>query len=223
MLSVITLQASAQTADEIASKYVEASGGKEKLASLKTVRMSGSMETNGTEISITSSKKHEVGIRVDLDIMGTSNYQLINTKGGWMFFPVMGMTDPKEMEPALLKAAINQLDVQGALFNYKEKGIQVESLGKEMVEGAEAFKLKLTFKNGYTSNYFIDTKTYHHIKTTAMANVNGQEVEASTSFGDYKLNADGYLFPYSTTTMQGTINFDKIESNVALDDKLFEN
>lgn len=222
-LALASFHASAQTVDEIVAKHVEAMGGKDKLASLKSVRMTGSMSANGADVTMTTSKLNMVGLRMDMEIMGTSNYQIINAKSGWIYFPVSGMTEAKEMDPAQYKASANLLDVQGALFNYKDKGTTVEYLGKETVDGTEAYKLKLTYKNGHSSIYYLDAKTYRHIKTKTNSFVNGQEMEVETSFSDYKQNADGYWFPYSMTVAQGVINYDKIETNIPLNESLFSN
>ena len=160
---------------------------------------------------------------MDLDIMGSANYQLMNDKTGWAFFPVMGMTEPKEMEAPQYKTSVNQLDVQGALVNYKDKGTTLELLGKEKVDGADAHKVKVTYKNGHSATYFIDEKTNRHVKTISKSVANGNEMEVETTFSDFKQNADGYWFPYTITNAQGTINFDKIETNVTLDNKIFTN
>ncbi|HMJ47905.1 MAG TPA: hypothetical protein VK498_11290, partial [Ferruginibacter sp.] len=158
-LALSGLQLSAQTADEVINKNIDAMGGKEKLATLKSVKMSGTMSVQGTDISLTLTKVHLTGMRMDIEAMGTSNYQLANNAKGWIFMPVMGMDSPKEMDADQYKTSINQMDVQGNLFNYKEKGTTVELVGKEMVDGSEANKIKTTFKNGESATYFIDTKT----------------------------------------------------------------
>ena len=40
---------------------------------------------------------------------------------------------------------------------------------------------------------------------------------------DYKQNADGYWFPYSVSTIQGTTIYDKISTNVTVDEGVFKN
>lgn len=213
----------AQTADEVVDKYVTAMGGKDKLASLNTVKMTGTMSVQGTDISMTMTKSHMIGLRMDIEVMGTSNYQLGNDKEGWVFMPVQGMASPVQMDEEQYKSFATQLDVQGSLFNYKEKGTTVELLGNEKVEGADAHKLKVTYKSGKTSTFFIDAKTGYLIKTASKSNFGGQEVEVENTFSDFKQNADGYTFPYTNTSMQGTISFDKIETNIKVDDSIYKN
>jgi len=224
VMAMIFVQfAQAQTVDEVVDKYIAALGGKEKLMSLKTVKMEGSMSTQGVELTITNTRSHMIGTRLDIEVMGTQNYQVANTTKGSSFWPVRGMDAPEEMSAEQFKSAMNQLDLQGALCNYKEKGTTIELLGKETAEGSEVYKLKITYKNGIISNYFIDTKTSRLLKTSGMVNVNGQDMEVVTTYSDYKQNADGYWFAYAVTTQQGTINYDKITTNMPVDESIYKN
>ena len=86
-----------------------------------------------------------------------------------------------------------------------------------------AYNLKVTFKNGIITNYYIDSKTSRIVKTTGKQNMNGQEMDVTTTYTDYKQNADGYWFPYSTTNMQGTITYDKIQTNITVDESIYKN
>ena len=137
--------------------------------------------------------------------------------------PVMGMKEPQKMDDAQYKASVNQFDLQGALVNYKDKGTAIESLGKETVDGSEAYKLKLTFSNGETSNYFNDAKTNRLVKISGKRTINGEEMDIATSFSDFKQNADGFWFPYTMETIQGKVYFEKVETNVPAEDNLFKN
>jgi len=230
VLAFTAVNVSAQTAvsaeksvDQIVNDYVTALGGKEKLESLKTVKMQGTMNTQGADVSLTMTKSHMVGFRMDIEVMGTSNYQIANKTEGWVFMPVMGMKEPQKMDDAQYKASVNQFDLQGALVNYKDKGTAIESLGKETVDGSEAYKLKLTFSNGETSNYFIDAKTNRLVKISGKRTINGEEMDIATSFSDFKQNADGFWFPYTMETIQGKVYFEKVETNVPAEDNLFKN
>lgn len=219
---VMAQSARAQSVDDIAAKYMDALGGKDKLMSLKTVKMEGSMNVQGADLTITAVKSHLIGSRLDIEVMGTSNYQVVNTTKGSSFWPIRGKTAPEDMDEAQFKSSYNQLDLQGPLVNYKDKGTQVEYVGTEKVDGADAYKLKITYKNGIVTNYFIDTKTNRLLKTSGKVSVNGEEMEVETAYSDYRQNADGYWFPYTVTTMQGTITYDKITTNLSVDEKLFK-
>ncbi len=223
-LTFTTLSVSAQTADEIIAKNTEAMGGAAKLATLTSVKMNGNMSAQGMDIPLTITKAHMKGMRVDIEVMGTSNYQIITPEKGFMFFPIQQMTEPKELDADMISNAQSQLDLQGSLMNHKEKGTDIEFIGKEKVDGADAYKLKVTPKRGQTAFYFIDANTNRLIKTSGkIKGPDGAEMDVETTYGDYKQNADGFWFPYSTTTMNGPITFDKIETNVKVDENIFKN
>ncbi len=218
----VSLAVSAQNADDVINKHVAKMGGAAKLEALQTVKMEGNLTTQGIDVALSFTKKHLVGMRVDLEIMGTSNYQIITPTKGWAFMPVMQQTEPQEMEPEQLKNAQGQLDIQGSLYNYKQKGYTAEYLGKEQVDGKDAHKVKVV-KNGRDVFYFIDSESNFIVKTTSKANIQGQETDVQTTFADYKQTPEGYWFPYSSTSLQGPITFSKIEVNVPVDEKIFSN
>ncbi len=222
VFAVASFASSAQSTDEIVNKYVTAMGGAEKLASLKTVKMEGNMSTQGIDVALTLTKKHLQGMRLDLEIMGTSNFQMATPTKGWVFMPVMQQTEPQEMDAEQLKGVQSQLDIQGSLFNYKEKGYSLESLGLEKVDTKDAHKLKMV-KDGKEVFYFVDASTGFLLKTVTKVNAQGAEMDVETSFSDYKKNAEGYMFAYTNTNTQGVITFDKISANIPVDDKIFTN
>ena len=209
-MTLATTTLSAQTADEIVNKYVAAMGGAEKLSSLKTVKMEGNLSTQGIDVALTLTKKHMAGMRMDMEIMGSSNYQMANTTKGWVFMPVMQQTEPQEMEAEQVKSIQSQFDIQGALYNYKEKGYTVEYVGTEKLDGKDVF-------------YFLDVVSNFIVKTASKVSAQGQEMDIETSFADYKQNAEGYWFSYTNTTTQGVISFEKITANIPVEDKLFTN
>lgn len=219
ILSLVFAQfAQAQTADEVVNKYIDALGGKEKLASLKSVRLSGNMSIQGNDIAITVTKLHMKGMRMDISVMGTENYQIITPGKGVSFMPVQGMASPTDMPEEQAKAAQSQLDVQSALLDYKEKGTAVEFLGAE----GNDFKLKVTFKTGISTTYFIGKTDYRLNKTVSKRTINGEEMEIENTYTNYK-QVDGFWFAFtSTSSVQGETNYDKIEVNIPVDENIFK-
>ncbi len=214
--------ANAQTADEVIEKYTDAMGGKEKLMSLNSVVMNGSLNVQGLDVGITTSISKGVGSRTDISVPGMGEgFQIMNTTKGWNFFPFQGQASPEEVPADQVKASQSLLDLQGPLINYKEKGNKVELLGKETVDGKEAYKLQVTDSDGKPSTYFLDTQTYYKIKSITKAQTPQGEMEVETSFSDFKKTPEGYLFPFSITSARGTIIMSSIDVNKLIDAKIF--
>lgn len=216
--------AQAQTVEDIISKHIAAMGGREKIMTLSSALMTGTFTAMGTTspINITTTKKHMIGSRIDIDANGTSNYQVITPKEAWIFTPVQGDKEPRPLVDDQAKALQVQLDLHGPFINYKEKGIKIEMSGKDAVEGVMCYKLKVTSPNTNVTVYYISSNTNQIVKTSTKMFQFGKLEDVETTYGDYRQNEDGYWFAYSSTGPRGATNYDKITANVAVDEKIFK-
>jgi outer membrane lipoprotein-sorting protein len=143
-------------------------------------------------------------------------------KSGWQVMPFMGKKDPEPMSADDLKEIQEEADLDGPLFDYKDKGNQVEYLGKADVEGSPAHKLKLTLKNGDMTTIYLDADSYLEIKEEAKRNMRGQMMDMEETIGNYK-QVEGLTVPFTMDQkIKGapsgqTLTFDKIELNVKVD------
>lgn len=222
--SLFAFTVHAQTADEVIDKHIEAMGGKDKLTALKSLRMETNLSVQGMEIPVIQTSAHNIGQRVDISAMGMEGYVITTPTAGWSYMPFMGQSAPEAMPEDQVKEGVDQLDLQGSLLGYKEKGHTVELIGKEEVDGTECYKLKLTTKEGKIRTLFIDSKNYYIVRRIAKANVNGQEMEVTVNFGDFKKTEEGYVFPHTIGGAfgQGDMTVTKIEVNKPVDEKLFK-
>jgi hypothetical protein len=209
----------AQTADEIINKHLEARGGKDKIKAVQTTRVTGKMVMGqGMEAPFTMEQARPNKMRMEFTIQGMTGVQAYDGKAGWAVMPFMGKKDPEPMSADDVKQLEEQADMDGILVDYKEKGHQVESLGKVDVEGTPAYKLKVTQKNGDVVNVYIDADSWLELKREGKTKVRGQEIESETTFGDYK-PVEGLVFPFSIEQkakgMPGgmTLTVSKIEVN----------
>ena len=204
--------------DEVINKVIDAQGGKEKLLSIKTVKMTGYIEFSGQKIPFNYYCIDKSAERSEFTFSGLTGYTIVTKDSGFNFSPFQGQTSPETMTAEDLKLAQNDLDQQGILVNYKEKGYAVELLDNEDVDGVDAIQLKITITPNKTLYYFIDPSNSYIIRIKTVAVSNGQQQRNSSDYYDFKKIAGGYLFPHT----QDNITFDKIEVNVPLDDKLFK-
>jgi hypothetical protein len=72
------------------------------------------------------------------------------------------------------------------------------------------------------SFYFIGSKNNRINKTSGKRVVNGEEMDLETTYSNYKQTPDGFWFAYTTSSMQGETNFDKIEANIKVDESIFK-
>ncbi|MDP4148022.1 MAG: hypothetical protein Q8927_06130 [Bacteroidota bacterium] len=214
----------AQTADDVINKYVNALGGKDLIAGIKTLYEEGSMQFGGTEMPSTTYIVNGKAFKSVVDFNGQEIVQVVTLdKGGWVINPAMGQTTATAMPEEQTKIFKMSMDVGGPLLNYAAKGNKVELVGKDTTAGGVAYKLKMTTRDGFSVMIYIDSKTYYLVKT--VAEVPGQG-ESTTTFSDHKKTDYGLVVPYtaeiSNPQFQLVITQKKVEVNKTIDPAIFD-
>ena len=220
--------APAQTLDEILAKNYEAKGGLAKIRAVQSVRISGNITLGpGMEAPAVIEQKRGSKMRMDITFQGmVLTPMVLNGTTGWKLMPIQGNPNPEALSPEEMKDALEQADMDGFLVDYKAKGHTVEYLGKEKVEGTDAYKIKATLKSGDVRTVYIDTDSNLEIKLESKSTRRGTEVEGDTILGDYK-EVDGLVMAHSIDSGQKgapgrqMITITKIEINPALDESRF--
>ncbi len=213
----------AQTADEVINKHLEAIGGKENWKKVNSFKMEANINVQGNDIPVTIYQVHNKASKSEINFQGTVNYNIITTEGGWKFFPIMGQASPEPLTEDELKVGRDQLDIQGDFLDYTAKGHKAELLGTEAVEGTDAYKVRLTRKNGSETVYLIDSKTNYIVRAISKVKANGQEIEQTTILSNYQKLPEGIVIPF---TMEGVgpapIVISKVEVNPTIDQAIFK-
>lgn len=215
--------AQAQSVDEIVNKHIAAMGGENKLKEMKTMYTEGIMEMRGMEIPLKLWVVNDKAVRMEFEVMGSNNIQVVTRTSGWMQMPFQS-PEPKKMDSGMVRMMQSRLDLAGELFDYKSKGKKVTLEGKETIDGVEAYKLKVTSADGAVVILFIDATTYYLDKIQNHVKAQGQELDITTTLTDYKKTDNGFVYPASTTQEPiGTkISLTKVEMNKPVEDSLFE-
>jgi len=227
VLALAAAPAPAQTLDEILDQHFAALGGKDKLAAVQSVKISLRQQAGGQEFPITIFWKRPNKMRMDVNVQGMIGSQAYDGSGAWQVMPFMGKTEPEAMTGDDLKGMEEQADlIEGPLYNWKEKGNTVELMGKEAVEGTDAWKLKVTKQNGDLTYIWLDAESLLQIRSEGKRKRGDQEIEFESSVGDYK-EVGGLVFAHSIEQRakgapQGTtFTVDTIELGATIDDAIF--
>lgn len=227
-LILVATGASAQSLDEVLAKYAEARGGLGKVKALKSLRMTGTMTVGpGLEAPITMEMKRPKNMRLEFTLQGMTGVQAFDGQTAWAIMPFMGKKDAEALPEDQAKMAEEQADFDGVLIDYKEKGHTVELVGKEPVEGTDAYKLKVTLKGGDVRYVYLDAEYFLEIRTEGTRTVRGSQVDFEASIGDYK-EVDGLMFAHSIESgakgspQKQKMTVTTIELNPDLDDARFK-
>ena len=179
--------ASAQTVDEILAKNFEAKGGLAKMRAVQSMRITGKVTLGpGMEAPAVIEQKRGDKLRMDITFQGmTLTPTVLNGSTGWKLMPIQGNPNPEALSPEEMKDAQEQADLDGFTVDYKAKGHTIEYLGKEKVEGTDAYKLRVTLKGGDVRTVFIDTDSNLEIKIEAKSTRRGAVSASSRSIEEY--------------------------------------
>ncbi|HZI33478.1 MAG TPA: hypothetical protein VFF11_14150, partial [Candidatus Binatia bacterium] len=103
-----------------------------------------------------------------------------------------------------------------------------EYLGHDQVDGDDAYKLKVTLKNGDIFYYYLDPDTYIEIQVEKQQFIRGSVRESITMLGSYK-PVNGVMYPFfiesgpkNNPDQRGKVTVTKIEANVPIEDSEFK-
>ena len=210
--------------DDILNAYYKATGI-EKMKDWTTLTEKGKTIVQGMEFPFTMTTKRPSKLRVEAEVQGNKMIQCYDDGKGWSVVPWSGSSTPQDMTPDEIKNMKEQTDIEGALYNWKEKGHQAELIGKEDMEGSSAYKIKVSKANGDVDNYFIDAENYILLKTSSKVKIQGNETESESLFTNYK-DINGVLVAETITTKikdqtVSQIMIEKVEINQAVNDSIF--
>jgi hypothetical protein len=216
---------SAQSLDDVLKEHFKAIG-QEKLLKVNSIKTTGKLVQSGMEIPFIQMSKRPDCVRVEGTFQGLSFIQTYNGKEGWNLNPFAGATEPQPFTEDELKSIKYSADIDGMLWNWKDKGYTVTLDGKEDMEGTSCFKVKLATKDGDAFTYYLDADSYMMIRTNTKVKVQGNDTESDTYYSNYT-QVEGLAMPGKIDTkMNGqvvmTIVTDKVEINLDLDKSLFE-
>jgi hypothetical protein len=219
--------AKAESVDTIVAKHLEASGGVARLKALKAMRMKGEMTVRQGAAPLTGSYQLEMKrprfYRSDFTLIGLNAVQAWDGTSGWTISPFAGDPNAHPMTPQEATDMAPRAEFDTTLLDYKARGTKVALVGTEDVDGAPAYKLKVTPKAGGERFVFLDRKTYLEVQREE---TRGTEV-MQTRVGDYRKEGD-LTFAHSFESgpkggeKQVTLKITAVELDPQIDDARFK-
>lgn len=166
--------------------------------------------------------------RLEIPFNGQTSVQVYDGVHGWKLRPYLGRHEVEPFTREELKIAAAQQELDGPLIDYAAKGTRAAVDGTERVDGHDAYRLKLTLKNGDVRHVWIDAQSFLDIKTEgAPRQWDGKSRPVMTYYRDFR-TVDGLKIPHALeTTIDGVrsaenIQVERVAVNADLDDSRFK-
>ena len=214
----------AQSLDQIIRQN-SAAMHSDKLAGIKTIKISGKMSAMGMEMPMVMQMKNPDKIKVTYSVNGLEMVSVFDGVKGYTMNPMMGSAEPVELTGEQLNQIKNNNIFTNQLQEYNKKK-QLTLEGLEDVNGKPASKLKVNIEGGNPIYMFVDKGTGLIVKLTTKVEQMGTTMDVETLMTDYT-DTKGVVMPKKTIAKMngmeaGVISYDLIEVDVPMDDSLFK-
>lgn len=215
------------TVDEVVAKYVAARGGLEKMQAIRSLKVTGKMIMLAaqTEAPLTLLIKRPGSVRLEITVNGAKTVRASDGATAWDINPNRG-PEARQAGEQEARRTRDSADFDGPMVNAKDKGISLELLGKEDLEGSAAYKIKAIRQSGDVDYHWVDAKTFLEVKSSSRRTVMGREMEIEAFISNYK-PVHGVMIPASMEQrMEGKplvrIVWEIIEANAPINDAVFK-
>ncbi len=224
----------AQTADEIIAKYFENTGGLAKWKAVQGFKLTAKVNQGGMEIPLEIFQLKDGRQATKVTFQGKEIMQGVYDGKTLWSHNFMNMKAEKSDAEATENYKQEIGEFPDPFLFYKERGLKVELLGKETVDGTETFKIKLTKKpikvdGKETENvvfYYFDAENFVPLMSESEIKAGPAKGQISQNkMSDYQ-EVGGLMVPFSMA--QGVkgggsqpLTITNVEVNPKVEDKFF--
>ena len=165
--------------------------------------------------------------RLEIEFAGKTAVQVYDGTNGWKVRPYLNRNDVETFTPEEAKSEATKADIEGPLFDYAAQGATVQLEGVEPVDQHNAYRLKLTAKDGHVQHIWIDTQSFLDVKVEGTPRqMDGRMRSVWIYQRDFR-SVQGLMIPYAYETVVegGTrthgMTIQTVAVNVTLDDSRF--
>jgi hypothetical protein len=222
-LMLAGVSARAQNGDDILRKHINAVGGYDNWAKISSMKLTGTMNVQGMDISMTQTVVNEKGMRMDVSVMGMNGYSIITPTEGWIYMPFQpGMDKITPIPAGELKSSQQKMNVKRLQLVDQSNIAKSEYVGMDSVNHVGCYKVRVTDKEGNTQMAFFDAATYYLVRTEAKVKMQDEEEEVDVNFSNFQKQPEGVVIAMTWGSPQGDINFKSIELNKTYDAGIFK-
>ena len=192
----------AQNVDDIIAKHIKAHGGAEKWDAIFSMAINARFTAFSEENEFYAIKSNKGEYYSDLTIGQFKVKEAFNGISGWTIDPWHEFTFPRELNKPEVNVFHQKAEFFTPFYKYKAKGVTVEYIGEENVDGIDTYVLKLTRPGGKSETWYLDKSTYLEVKSVSEWVDFATPVSAECYFDDFR-EINGVVIPFFVERMFG--------------------
>lgn len=180
------------TVSEIVDRYIEARGGRDALQRIHMLQWRMPPREDGRPVPVMTKKRPFYFVIGELE--GERDYAEGNDGTPWEYYANPGLVIRTTDAPAAATRHTAYFD--DGLIMSQTPGWDAELQGREQIGDREAYRILVTYPDGYETLTFVDVETFLIIAARATAPVHafGDPVTSQTRIGGY-VDVSGVLYP----------------------------
>ncbi len=225
LLLGFTIISQAQELEEIIQKHIEAHGGADKWNAIENMKITAQFTAFSEVDDWMAIKTREGKYYSELSLGKFDVVEAFNGKQGWTIDPWHEFDYPRLLNKAEENVFFQKSEWMTPFFNYKEKGLELEYLGEEDLEGVAVYAIKVTRPIGNFELWYLSKDSYLEYKRVSMWVDFTYPSEAETYFEDFR-EVQGLVIPFYVEKMfsqrNRVLEIEKVELNVEVSDGMFK-
>ncbi|HET7294774.1 MAG TPA: hypothetical protein VFM88_20290 [Vicinamibacteria bacterium] len=173
--------------DELLARNLASRGGAERLASVRSMRLTGTMTVGpGQEAPVTIEMKRPNKVRLEFRVQGMTGVQAFDGTVAWQLPPYAARDAAQRLPEDETAAVRTQSDFDGPLVGWREKGLDVKVVARETLADAAAWHLGIAFPDGSSKEVWLDAESCLERKSETRRRVAGETVVGESLVSDYR-------------------------------------
>jgi outer membrane lipoprotein-sorting protein len=229
----------AQSVDDIVAKNLAAKGGLDLLRQTNSVKMTGvfkAFQPSETTMAMTTWAKRPNLVRREVTMTPPAGQapqgapagpvKMVQAVDGASAWIQQGTSSPQALPAAQASQVMQDTEFDSVFVDYKTKGLTIDLVGVEKLNGKDVYHLKVTRKVGPPQHYFLDTQTGLEAKVRTEVSQGATQATVETELSDYR-DVEGRKVPFKTRQLvngqlAAEMTIERVEFNVEMPDTIFK-
>jgi hypothetical protein len=160
VLALFGCNRAALTIDEVIDRNTKAMGGRAAIEAIRSIEVSLHISDPGSEVDGIYYASWPGRMRIDVSVAGKHVFtEAFDGRRGWEW----NGKESKATSPGATAALQHGVELPGKLFGLHElrqRGHQVELIGREKIEGINYYALRVRLGDGYRTTLYVDPENW---------------------------------------------------------------